>query len=185
VTRLDRTEGVPRLVAVAVVLVVVGAAGVAALWTGVGPAPGGDSGEEVTDFPTATPASGSSSGGATADTPEPRPAFAFAVDGTERCGRTCRDVTSTLRNEGDARATGTTVYTRIYVGQEASGDVVWAGTESVGRLDASATYTATTRVELSLSAAAAVEAAGGWITVQTTVETDQRTVTFAEPRRVG
>jgi hypothetical protein len=181
---------VNRLVACVAAIVVVGGGGVAALATGVGPAPGGDSGETITDFPTATatptPAPATDDGSAaTTATPEPRPAFAVTVDRTTACGRTCRDVTSTLRNGGDAAATDTTVYIRIHVGQEAGGDVAWEGTESVGRLDAGATYTATNRVELSFSEGVAVQNAGGWITVQTTVQSDQRTVTFAEPRRVA
>jgi hypothetical protein len=201
VSRADR-EGVNRLAVVAVVALVV-AAGVAAVVTGLGPAPGGESGDEITDFPTATatpgggdvsvaeaPSNGTGDatppGTATATaTPEPRPAFVTTVESVADCGRTCRDVTSTTANDGRADATGVTVYTRIFVGQAASGDVVWQGREAVGRLSAGDSYTATRRVELSLAEAAAVENAGGWITVQTTVQSDQRTVTFAESRQVA
>jgi hypothetical protein len=183
-----------RLLAAGVVTLLVVAAA-AAFATGLGPAPGGDSGDEITDFPTATPpgddgemSAADASSAATADataTPAPRPAFGFTVDSVEECGQTCRDVTSTLENTGDESATAVTVYTRIYAGQGTDGDVVWAGTEDVGSLDPSATYTGTNRVELSLSGAAKVENGGGWITVQTTVQSDQRTVTFANERRVA
>lgn len=187
-----------RLLVVALAVLVVGVA--AAFATGLGPAPGGDSGDEITDFPTATatPTPSGDGGGsvsvadATATgsaestaTPEPRPAFATTVESVENCGRTCRDVTSTVRNDGTADATGVTVYTRILVGQDTSGDVVWQGREDVGRLPAGDAYTTTKRVELSLAEAAAVERADGWITIQTTIQSDQRTVTFAESRQVA
>jgi len=175
---------VSRRVVLGVVIVVVGGGVAAALAAGLGPAPG----DEVTDFPTATatPASTAEGGVAAAETtPEPRPEFAFTVDRTEKCGQTCRDVTSTLENTGTETATGITVYTRIYAGQGTSGDVIWQGTEDVGSLDPEATYTATNRVELSLSEAAKVQNSDGWITVQTTVESDQRTVTFADQRQVA
>ena len=187
-----------RLAVVAAVALVVGG-GVVAFVTGLGPAPGGESGDEITDFPTATatPGGGASvaeapSGGTTSSgtaaataTPEPRPVFVTTVGSVENCGRTCRDVTSTTANDGRADATGVTVYIRIFVGQAASGDVVWQGTEAVGRLPAGDSYTATRRVELSLAEAAAVESVGGWITVQTTIQSDERTVTFAESRQVA
>lgn len=190
-----------RPVVAAVVVLVVGA-GAAAFATGLGPAPGGDSGDEITDFPTATPTpsgDGSADGGDSASvadvtpsadatataTPEPSPAFATTLDSVENCGRTCRDVTTTVSNEGTAPATGVTVYTRIFVGQDTSGDVVWEGREDVGRLAVSGSHTATKRVELTVAEAAAVERADGWITVQTTIQADQRTVTFAESRQVA
>jgi hypothetical protein len=117
-------------------------------------------------------------------TPEPGPAFAFAIDRIEECGRSCRDVTSTLTNDG-ADATDVTVYTRIYVGNGTDGDVIWEGNERVGDLGAGESYTTTERVELSLVDAVVVESAGGWITVQTTVQSDETTVTFTQRRQVG
>lgn len=175
-------------VALAALLIVLGGVAFA---TGIGPAPGGDgaSGSDVEEFPTATP---TASGGVTAtETTETataapgRPAFAFAIDRVERCGRTCRDVTSTLTNRGDAPATGVVVYTRVFVGNDTEGDVVWSGRESVGRLAPGATHTATRRVELSYREGFAVRRADGWITIQTTVRSDQRTVTVADRRDVA
>lgn len=182
-----------RLVAAAVV-VIVATGGAAAFAAGVGPAPGGNSGDEISDFPTATatPNGGASAAESTATgtatgsaTPEPRPEFVTTVESVERCGQTCRDVPSAVTNEGSADATGVTVYTRIFVGQETSGDVVWTGTADVGRLPAGASHATTKRVELSLADAAAVRSADGWITIQTTIQSDQRTVTFAESRQVA
>ena len=189
----------PRLVAAGVVAVLLVAGGVA-FATGFGPAPGGAdaSGADVESFPTATPAppdegSGESTGtvaatgttGTATPTPAPRPSFAFTIEGVEECGQTCRDVTTTLRNEGNARATGVVVYTRVFVGQGTDGDVVWTGQERVGTLAAGASHTATRRVELSYAEGLAVRRADGWITVQTTVTSDQRTVTYTDPRDVA
>lgn len=183
----------PKLIAgVVVALVLVGAG--AAFVTGFGPAPGGAdaSGSDIEEFPTQTPsdaAGGATTGTAVADgtaTPPPdSPAFQFTIDRVEECGDTCRDVTSTLRNNGTAPATGVVVYTRVFVGNDTDGDVVWQGKEEVGRLDANATYTATRRVELSYSEGLAVQRADGWITIQTTVETADQTVTFSERRQVS
>lgn len=188
----------PRRLVVAGVVVALLAVGAVAFLTGVGPAPGGADagGSDVGSFPTATPVpSGSETTGAsgvrgvtttgtTGTTTVARPAFAFTIDGVEECGQTCRDVTTTLRNDGDARATDVVVYTRVFVGNGTDGDVVWSGSERVGALPAGESHTATRRVELSYSDGLAVRRADGWITVQTTVVSDQRTVTYAEPRNV-
>ena len=147
------------------------------------------SGEDIESFPTETPTqtpAESDDGEATATvTPEPEPAFAFTIDRIEECGETCRDVTSTLINDGDAAATNVTVYTRIYAGNGTDGDVVWGGRERVGALDAGDSHTTTERVELSFADALAVESAGGWITVQTTIQSDEKTVTDTQRRQVG
>lgn len=180
-----------RLLAVGLVALL--AAGGVAFVTGIGPAPGGSDagGSEVESFPTATatPSGGGSgssvaSGGTTTSTAN-SPAFAFAIRDVEECGQTCRDVTSTLTNEGDARATGVVVYTRVFVGNGTDGDVVWSGKERVGALAAGEDYTTTRRVDLSYSEGLAVRSADGWITIQTTVESDQKTVTFTQQRDVA
>jgi len=153
---------------------------------GGGPGSGGTDAASDDEFPTAT-ATGTPSGGGTEGTatgPD-GPAFAFVIDGTEACGRTCRDVTTTLRNDGDARATGVVVHTRVFVGNGTDGDVAWSGSERVGDLAAGGSHTATRRVELSYGDGLAVQAADGWITIQTTVESDGRTVTFTERRQVA
>ena len=186
-TTTDESGGGTRrlLLVGGVVAFVVVVGGAAAFATGFGPAPGG-SDEAIGDFPTSTATPTPSSGVVAASTTsEPRPEFAFTVDRTESCGQTCRDVTSTLENTGNETATGITVYTRIYAGQDTSGDVIWQGTEDVGSLDPVATVTTTMRVELSLSEAATVQRERGWITVQTAVESDQRTVTFTDSRQVA
>ena len=129
--------------------------------------------------------SGGDAGATTTERSTPRPPFSLQIDSVETCGRTCRDVTATLVNRQDRRATGTTVYTRIYEGQGTGGDVVWEGTHEVGTLAAGASDTETQRVELSYFEAVAIQQNGGWITIVTTIETDRRTVTFRERRDVA
>lgn len=159
----------------------------AALYAGVGPLPGGaDSGDPITDFPTATATPSGAGAGDGGSTTATTPPFTFTVDDLQDCGLTCRDVTATLHNQQDEAATGVTVYIRIYAGQDASdaAEVVWQGQEPVGTLEAGASYTTNRRVELSLGEAQAIEQEGGWVTVVTTVETDRRTVTFRESQQV-
>lgn len=161
-----------------VLLVVVLALGIgAAVYLGVGPAPGGDSGEPIDDLPEGTPV----------DTASETPPFAFTVDEFEECGTTCADVTATLHNQQDDTATNVTVYTRVYAGENNtdSDDLVWEGTEPVGTLEGGGTYSSTRRVELSFQGALKVEQHDGWVTIFTTVESDDRTVTFQDSEQVG
>lgn len=137
--------------------------------------------EPVTDFPTATP-DGSNSG---SETP-PQP-FSITIDRIEECGQTCRDVTVTLDNNRNTTATGITVYTRVYAGQDntADDDVVWEQQRDVGTLVAGGSYTTTERVELSLQEGFKIEQHDGWITIVTTVESDQEMVTFEDSEQVA
>jgi hypothetical protein len=178
--RTDDWDERRRRRAVGSACLVVLALGVAAAFLGVGPVPGAgdagtDAGVEAGTDPRST-ATGSASDG--------DPTFAFAVEGIERCGRTCRDVTSTLTAES-ASASSVTVTTRIYAGNGTDGEGVWRGRERVGELAAGGSYTATTRVDLSLADALAVEGAGGWVTVRTTVRSTETTTTFTRRREVG
>ncbi|MFB6102399.1 MAG: hypothetical protein ABEJ73_07505 [Haloplanus sp.] len=156
---------------------------------GTGSGSGADGERSIESFPTETPtATGTDSGTGTATggttTPVPDPSFTFTIDRIEKCGETCRDVTSTLTNDG-AAATDVTVYTRIYAGNGTDGDVVWKGREPVGALGAGESYTTTKRVELSMTDAFAVQQSGGWITVQTTIQSAEKTVTFTQRRQVA
>ncbi|MFB6196520.1 MAG: hypothetical protein ABEI80_10140 [Haloplanus sp.] len=159
---------------------------------GLGLGPGADSEDKIESFPTettptatqsTTTGTGTATGTPAESTPAP-PSFAFAVDRIEPCGETCRDVTTTLTNEGGSKATGVAVYTRIYAGNGTDGRLVWEGTEQVGTLGAGKSYTATKRVTLSVSEALAVQQADGWITVRTAIESDEKTVTFTQRRDV-
>ncbi|WP_416840959.1 hypothetical protein [Haloferax sp. DFSO52] len=193
------------LLATVAVLFVVGAGVGLGMVTGFGPFPGGaDSGDQSTEpFPTqtgtSTPSSGDSgdsggssdgtsgdaSGSDSTDAASSSPPFTVTINRIVECGQTCRDVTSTLTNQQDTDATGVTVYSRIFAGNStASEDEVWRGSQEVGALDAGESFSTTRRVELSYSEAFAVQQADGWITVQTTIQTDQRTLTYTERRDV-
>jgi len=144
---------------------------------------GGPEGDSVpTASGTSAGSGGGSGGGGTATPPPP---LELQIESVEPCGETCRDVTATLVNNQDQRATGVTVHTQIHAGDSTEGDVVWEGTQEVGALAAGGSETDTTRVELGFFEAAKVQSAGGEITIQLTVETDRRTLTFVEHRDVS
>ena len=164
----------------------VGATGVgAALYTGTGPAPGGDSGDEIEEFPTEEPPDDEEEEGA-ASTDDDDP-FEFAIDEIEECGQTCRDVTATLFNRQTETATGVTTYTRIFAGEANTDpdDVVWEGSVEIGEMDAESSHTTTERVELSLQDARTIDQEDGWVTILTSVDTDETTVTFQDSERVA
>lgn len=173
-----------RLFAVAVVGLLVLGGGLAVL-AGIVSLPGS------AVSPATTPDSAPSSDAGDSSTPAESPTdtsdtpFSFAVENIEECGRTCRDVTTSLTNQQSTAATGVAVETRIYAGNGTSGDPVWSGEESVGDLGAGESRTAVKRVDLSLSDALAIEQNGGWITIETTVQSDSETMTVVERRKVN
>lgn len=186
-----------------VLVLVVGGIG-AAYATGYGPAPGDPGGGEVGDFPTETTTVGTTDGSGSASetttdgsgsdsetttddgsTTAAAPEFGVTIDSVETCGQTCRDVTTTLANTGEGDATNVTVYSRVFVGQGTDGDVVWSGEEDVGTLAAGNEYTTTRRVSLTYSEGYQIKQADGWITIQTTIVSDETTVTFTEQRQVA
>jgi hypothetical protein len=179
-----------KLIVAAVVVIGVGAGAVVVAGDLL---PGGTSEAESEPFPTATPAgeetaTGGSDGTATttaSGTSTATPPFGFTIDTIEQCGRTCRDVTSTLTNQQDTTAENVTLHTRIFAGQGTDGDVIWRGNEDVGTLGPGESYTETRRVELSYADALKVDNNDGWITVQTTVVTADQTVTFTDERQVA
>lgn len=130
--------------------------------------------------------SGSASNGESeAETPTPPP-YDFDVVRIEDCGNTCRDVTVQLTNNRDARASGVVVTTRIYAGNETTENAeVWEGRRDVGTLGPDGSTTATERVSLSYFEALSVKQKGGWITIVTTVESEEVTRTFEERRKVA
>lgn len=161
----------------------------AAFVVGLGPAPvDPDDGARDTPVPTGTVYDGGSGGGTAGSTGSAAPPpFSFTVDAVEECGRTCRDVTVTLANDQSEAATGVTVITRLFAGQDNTDpdDLVWRTEIDVGTLDAGASVTTTERVDLSLPEALKIEQRDGWVTVLTTVRSDERTVTFRDSEQVA
>lgn len=145
---------------------------------------GGGAADTLTDGSGDTDGGTSTSAGTTASGPT-GPAFLFQIDDIEDCGETCRDVTVTLYNNRDAERTDVAVYTRIYAGNStAEDDIVWEGKREVGSMEASGSFTATERVELSISEGLAVQNEDGWITILTTVDSEEVRVTFQRQRDV-
>ncbi|MDZ7700811.1 MAG: hypothetical protein U5J98_01395 [Halobacteriales archaeon] len=70
-------------------------------------------------------------------------------------------MTASLHNEQDETASGVTVFTRVFAGEDNADedDLVWEGKEEVGTLEAGTSHTTTKRVELSLQDAQKVERA--------------------------
>ncbi|WP_284012015.1 hypothetical protein [Halobaculum litoreum] len=184
-------------VAVLAVVAVVAVGGAAAFVAGIGPL--GDAGggsDTVTETPASTGTVYDAGGDSTAagdegtaasggDDTRSLPPYTFAVESIEQCGQTCRDVTVRLDNNRDETATGVSVHTRIYAGNStAQDDRIWEGRRDVGALDAGASTTETSRIELSYAEGFQVQRADGWITIVTTVESDDVTITFKERRDV-
>lgn len=134
---------------------------------------------------------GPSTSTATSDhTPAPEtqtepPPFVLQIDSIESCGQTCRDVTATLVNTQDRRAIGVIVSTRIHAGESVDGSVVWEGEHEVGTLPAGDSVQHTSRIELGFMSAAAIQGAGGEVTIVTSVESDQQSVRFVRHRDVS
>lgn len=183
------------LVVVAVVVVAIG--GIVYLGTGQQPAVdvgGVDWGGDVNSEETDSDGEVGSNGAVDRESTEPaydrrtvaEPAFAFSVDAVESCGTTCRDVTATVTNTGNDSATDVQATTSLYVGANTTDSEarIWEGTETIGTLDPGASATTTERVELSFGDATTIQENGGWITVQTTVTSEERTTTFQRTRQV-
>ena len=170
------------LVLVGVILVVV--TGVLALGLGdFGPTAQAD-GESTDSFPTETTSEEENTDGETTSEAGTDQPFSLSIDDIEECGETCRDVTTTLTNHQSTTANDVTVYTRIFAGNGTDGDVIWSGEESIGTLESSESVTETKRVELSLTDAYAVQQADGWITIQTTIQSESETMTLTQRRDV-
>jgi len=110
--------------------------------------------------------------------------FTLETRDVETCGMLCRNVTSTVTNEQPTAARDVTIETRLYVGNDTDGSVRWTQVERIGYIGAGESYWATHRVELALEDALDIQDAGGWVTIRTTVESANRTVTVTERSEV-
>ncbi|WP_277553638.1 hypothetical protein [Halobaculum limi] len=196
-----------RIAAVLALIVVVAVGGAAAFVQGIGPfgdIGGGDS-NPVTETPRSTgtvygvdesggsaESSGGDGGGSSGDSGDSDsgdtqsiPPYTFAIQSIEQCGQTCRDVTVSLDNNRNETATGVTVFTRIYAGNSTDSSAqIWEGKRDVGTVEAGGSVTETSRVDLSYAEAYQVQQNDGWITIVTTVESDNVTITYREQRDV-
>lgn len=90
------------------------------------------------------------------------------------CGRTCRDATAELTNEGDDDATDVTVAVTV----SADGTEVWENEDEVDSLEAGETVTREERVDLGFRDAARVRANDGYVDVRTVVESNEAEAEF-------
>jgi hypothetical protein len=111
--------------------------------------------------------------------------FTLDTRGVEACGMLCRNVTSTVTNEQSTVARDVTIHTRLYAGIDTEGEVRWEATERVDRLGPGETYSTTQRVELPLEDALAIRDADGWVTIRTTVESANQSVTVTDRREAA
>lgn len=180
-----------RVLAVVAVVLVIGVGLVGAFLVGVGPFDPGDDEEELGDYPTGTSVDGDGSAGdgggtGTASEDEDLPAYYFEVTEIVECGQTCRDVTVELTNNRDEEANDVAVYVEMFAGNSTDDDDrVWQGKEEIGAMEARATTSATQRVQLSYAEGYAIRQNDGWVTIRTTVRSEDVTLTFTERRQVA
>lgn len=142
----------------------------------------GTSGSDVvTDSPSVPTTSGVESVETPTASSQP---FALETRDVETCGMLCRNVTSTVTNDQSAGARDITITTRLYAGNDTDGEVRWQATERVGRLGPGETYRTIQGVELQLADALAIRDTGGWVTIDSTVETADQSVTVTDRREV-
>jgi hypothetical protein len=156
-----------------------------ALAPGVGPVLGGGptpvpQSEPEPTAPTPTPQSTASSGG-NGTAAGLGPGWSFGIDSIEACGNTCRDVTATLENTGDTARENVTVITEVY----AEGDLLWEGTNRIGRLEPGEANTATRRVDVGFDGGVAIQSNDGYVTVRTVVSYDGGRTVFEDRKQVA
>ena len=164
----------------AVVALTIAAAGVlfAGGQTPVDAGPLGGDGEAATETP--DPARDDGEGATGATTASADGGYEFAIERVEPCGNFCRNVTAALTNAGGDARRNVTVTTRVYADDE----VLWTGTETVGRLDAGETRVSTKRVDVGFSGGLKIRANDGWVTIVTLVESASGSTRFEERRKV-
>jgi len=134
--------------------------------------------EPATDTDTGTEG-GTETGTGTA---EPQVSFNVLLDNFSSCGRTCRTVTYTVQNRGDAAATDVTVEFAM----RADGEVIYEGSQSVDDIDPNRERPGNTKsLSLDSSAAETIRANGGAVSLEITPTTgDGESETFSFERTV-
>lgn len=135
----------------------------------------------IADF---TPSDGCPDGGGSATEPPP---LSFTDETMEEGGQACGDVTATLQYNQDGTAIDVTAFTRIVGGENNTdtADFDWEGKGDVGTPEADATHITTDRVEPSPQEARRIAQDDGWITIQTTVQSDRTTITSQDNEQVA
>lgn len=176
------------VVVVGVLILAAGAALVAngGLQAGGGPPLSAD-GSATTDT-SGTASDGSGDGAATgggtddgSDGAADRAPYGFTIDRIEGCGTTCREVTATLTNTGNETRSDVRVNTKLL----ADGDELWEGDQTVGDMESGEAFTETRTVDVGYWGGVQIQRNDGYVTIRTTVTSEQGTVTFEERRKVA
>lgn len=158
-----------RVILAVVAIVVLGAGVGAAAYVGVIPGlSGGPS-------PTGTPPSSA------ATTPTDNATFSFSVNNVSRCGQVCRLMNTTTTNQMDETAVNVTLHVQVYADDEG----VWQGTTQVGDLAVDESANSTTRIEVGLRGARAIQGNDGNVTVVTNVRANNGNQTFQTESNVN
>ena len=87
--------------------------------------------------------------------------FEATVENLSTCGPTCRNVTATLRNEGETPATNVSLDMHL----TANGSQVWTGTRSIGRLEPGATVRWVQSADVGFGGSGTVLENDGYVTI--------------------
>ena len=111
--------------------------------------------------------------------------FALDVGEPRLCGPSCGAADLTLTNTQSTLAQNVSVRAAVYAGQTPEGVPLWTRTELVGDLAPGETRTLTHRAGWDDGTADRVRTAGGWVTVEITVRSDEATATFVGTQRLS
>lgn len=114
-------------------------------------------------------------------TPPSESQYYFYIEDVEECGTICRDVTVRLENRDSDPVENVRVETVVY----ADGDEMWRGNETVERIGAGETYTATRRVNIDVWDALRIKTNEGYVTIVTVIRSDDSTTRFERRRKVA
>jgi len=111
--------------------------------------------------------------------------FALDVSEPRLCGPSCGAADLTLTNTRSTLAQNVSIRAAVYAGQTAAGVPLWTQTNLIGDLEPGETRTLTHRVGWDDVTVERVRTAGGWVTVELTVRSDEATTTFVGTHQVG
>lgn len=111
--------------------------------------------------------------------------FALEVSEPRLCGPSCGAADLTLTNTRSTPAANVSVRAVVYAGQTATGVPLWTRTTLVGDLEPGETRTLTHRAGWDDGTVTQVRTAGGWVTVEITVQSDETTTTFVGTHQLG
>ncbi|MCU4802584.1 hypothetical protein OB920_19650 [Halobacteria archaeon HArc-gm2] len=107
--------------------------------------------------------------------------FTLDVQKIENCGKTCRDVTVSLTNNGGNPRENISVTTTVYAGQ----DSVWQGEASIGTLASDESTRRTEQIDVGYVGGAKIERNDGTVTIETVVHWDGGEARYSEQRQVA